>query len=97
MKTLLGPFVLRRLKADVAGQLAPKDQRLTQLSMTPIQAEMLHRGRAAPAQAGGGCWVAWSAFLPLMALSRLWSLTGLRAMHRRNLYHTLDRDTALKS
>ena len=40
MKTLLGPFVLRRLKADVAGQLAPKDQRLTQLSMTPIQAEM---------------------------------------------------------
>ena len=40
MKTLLGPFVLRRLKADVAGQLAPKDQRLTPLSMTPIQAEM---------------------------------------------------------
>ncbi|CAK0783636.1 hypothetical protein CVIRNUC_006835 [Coccomyxa viridis] len=40
MKTLLGPFVLRRLKADVAGQLAPKDQRLTQLSMTPIQADM---------------------------------------------------------
>ena len=40
MKMLLGPFVLRRLKADVAGQLSPKDQRLTQLSMTPIQAEM---------------------------------------------------------
>ena len=40
MKTLLGPFVLRRLKADVAGQLAPKDQRLSLLSMTAIQAEM---------------------------------------------------------
>ena len=40
MKTLLGPFVLRRLKADVAGQLAPKDQRLCLLDTTPIQAEM---------------------------------------------------------
>ena len=43
MKTLLGPFVLRRLKADVAGQLAPKDQRLSLLDMTPVQAEMYTR------------------------------------------------------
>ena len=40
MKTLLGPFVLRRLKADVAIQLAPKDQRVVTLDMTPIQVEM---------------------------------------------------------
>lgn len=40
MKTLLGPFVLRRLKADVASQLAPKDQRLSLLDMTPVQAQM---------------------------------------------------------
>ena len=40
MKTLLGPFVLRRLKADVASQLAPKDQRVVMLNMTPVQAEM---------------------------------------------------------
>lgn len=40
MKTLLGPFVLRRLKADVAGQLALKDQRLSVLDMTPVQTDM---------------------------------------------------------
>ena len=40
MKTLLGPFVLRRLKADVASQLAPKDQRVVTLDMTPVQVEM---------------------------------------------------------
>lgn len=40
MKMLLGPFMLRRLKADVAGQLAPKDQRLSLLDMTPVQAQM---------------------------------------------------------
>ena len=40
MKALLGPFVLRRLKADVASQLAPKDQRLSLLDMTPVQAQM---------------------------------------------------------
>lgn len=40
MKTLLGPFILRRLKADVASQLAPKDQQLEFLDMTPFQAKM---------------------------------------------------------
>lgn len=40
MKALLGPFVLRRLKSEVAGQLAAKDQRLQLLDMTPQQAAM---------------------------------------------------------
>lgn len=61
MKTLLGPFVLRRLKADVAAQLAPKDQRVVTLDMTPVQAEMyaealshLHKHAAAAGISEGG-------------------------------------------
>ena len=30
MKAILGPFVLRRVKADVMQQLAPKEQRVRQ-------------------------------------------------------------------
>ena len=38
MKALLGPFVLRRLKSEVASQLASKDQRVELVDMTPVQA-----------------------------------------------------------
>ena len=62
MKRLLGPFVLRRLKADVAGQLAPKDQRVVTLDMTPVQAGMyteavghLHKHAAAAGVPEGDC------------------------------------------
>ena len=62
MKRLLGPFVLRRLKADVAGQLAPKDQRVAMLDMTPVQAGMyteavghLHKHAAAAGVPEGDC------------------------------------------
>ena len=40
MKALLGPFVLRRLKAEVAQQLAPKQQRLELVALTPVQAAL---------------------------------------------------------
>ncbi|CAL8461937.1 g1468 [Coccomyxa elongata] len=40
MKALLGPFVLRRLKSEVASQLAAKDQRVELLDMTAAQADM---------------------------------------------------------
>ena len=54
-----------------------------------------------PAQAGRGCWLAYGsallALMPLMALSRLWTLTGVRSMHRQYIYHTSDSDTAMES
>ncbi len=40
MKALLGPFVLRRLKSEVASQLAAKDQRVELVDMTSAQAGM---------------------------------------------------------
>ncbi|BDA41342.1 probable SWI/SNF-related matrix-associated actin-dependent regulator [Coccomyxa sp. Obi] len=40
MKALLGPFVLRRLKSEVASQLAAKDQRIELVDMTAPQADM---------------------------------------------------------
>jgi SWI/SNF-related matrix-associated actin-dependent regulator 1 of chromatin subfamily A len=40
MKQLLGPFVLRRLKAEVAGQLTEKRHVLESLEMAPPQAEL---------------------------------------------------------
>lgn len=40
MKALLGPFVLRRLKGEVAGQLASKDQRTELVEMTQAQADL---------------------------------------------------------
>lgn len=40
MKALLGPFVLRRLKSEVASQLAPKDQRVELVDMTAVQSKM---------------------------------------------------------
>ena len=40
MKALLGPFVLRRLKSEVASQLAAKQQRVDFVTMTPVQADM---------------------------------------------------------
>lgn len=40
MKALLGPFVLRRLKGEVARQLAPKQQRLELVPLTPVQAAL---------------------------------------------------------
>jgi SWI/SNF-related matrix-associated actin-dependent regulator 1 of chromatin subfamily A len=40
MKALLGPFVLRRLKSEVAGQLAAKEQRTEVVDMTEAQAAL---------------------------------------------------------
>ena len=40
MKSMLGPFVLRRLKADVASQLTAKQQQVEMVSMTDSQAEL---------------------------------------------------------
>ncbi|KAK9838506.1 hypothetical protein WJX81_003780 [Elliptochloris bilobata] len=40
MKALLGPFVLRRLKSEVASQLVLKQQRVEQLEMTEVQATL---------------------------------------------------------
>jgi len=39
MQNLLRPFVLRRLKTEVASQLAPKQHRLHTVPMTPSQGE----------------------------------------------------------
>lgn len=43
MKNLLKPFVLRRLKTEVASQLAAKQHRLYSLGMTPAQADAYNR------------------------------------------------------
>ena len=40
MQNLLRPFVLRRLKTEVASQLAPKTHALHKVSMTSEQAEL---------------------------------------------------------
>ena len=40
MKGLLRPFVLRRLKTEVANQLVPKQHKLHCLPMTPEQAQL---------------------------------------------------------
>ena len=40
MKAVLGPFVLRRLKSEVASQLTPKQQHEEEVTMTPQQACM---------------------------------------------------------
>lgn len=40
MQNLLRPFVLRRLKTEVANQLAPKQHKLHRLSMTDDQSKM---------------------------------------------------------
>ena len=37
MRGLLEPFMLRRLKAEVAGQLAPKTQKLVQVATQPCK------------------------------------------------------------
>ncbi len=37
MRGLLEPFMLRRLKAEVAGQLAPKTQKLVQVNTPPCR------------------------------------------------------------
>ena len=43
MKNLLKPFVLRRLKTEVASQLAAKQHKLYSLGMTPAQADAYNR------------------------------------------------------
>ena len=40
MKSVLGPFVLRRLKAEVASQLTAKQYHEEVVSMTGVQAEL---------------------------------------------------------
>ena len=40
MKSMLGPFVLRRLKSDVASQLTAKQHKVEMVSMTDSQAEL---------------------------------------------------------
>ena len=40
MQNLLRPFVLRRLKTEVANQLAPKQHKLHRLAMTDEQARL---------------------------------------------------------
>ncbi len=40
MKQLLGPFVLRRLKTEVAGQLTPKQHTTKFIDMSPVQGEL---------------------------------------------------------
>lgn len=43
MKKLLAPFVLRRLKSEVADQLVTKSHRLEKVEMTSSQAELYHQ------------------------------------------------------
>lgn len=40
MKSMLGPFVLRRLKSDVASQLTAKQHKVEMVSMTDSQADL---------------------------------------------------------
>jgi len=43
MKAVLGPFVLRRLKSEVASQLTAKQQHEQVVEMTQQQAQMYHK------------------------------------------------------
>ena len=60
MQNLLRPFVLRRLKTEVANQLAPKQHRLHTVPMTAPQAELYGKAVAelrrdvGPKKAAGG-------------------------------------------
>ncbi len=46
MQNLLRPFVLRRLKTEVANQLAPKQHKLHKLAMTEEQQQLYSRAVA---------------------------------------------------
>lgn len=43
MKAMLGPFVLRRLKTEVASQLTAKQQKVEMVGMTDSQAELYQK------------------------------------------------------
>ena len=46
MQNLLRPFVLRRLKTEVANQLAPKKHKLHKLNMTEEQEQLYSKAVA---------------------------------------------------
>ncbi len=58
MRHLLAPFVLRRLKSEVAGQLTAKQHRTEQVSMTEAQGDLYRQAFSdirKEATAAGGC------------------------------------------
>ena len=73
MRHLLAPFVLRRLKSEVAGQLTAKQHRTEQVSMTEAQGDLYKQAfsdiRKEATAAGGG--VPGGELCPSRAVSRV--------------------------
>lgn len=86
---MLGPFVLRRLKSDVATQLTAKVQKVETVSMTDAQAELytaaVQELRAQVAASGKGVLqTVQEQQLGKLGLT-LFSLTHVRQPHEGNL------------
>ena len=72
MRHLLAPFVLRRLKSEVAGQLTAKQHRTEQVSMTEAQGDLYKQAFSdirKEATAAGGC--SWRARKPPLQVDTL--------------------------